>query len=662
MLKNDKTKLELIRLEGIRNLIIKKIPKIELNNIVKQELKIESKDCYDTLKTLKRYQLIKIIENCSNINSDDIDNYYEQFRYGLKPGFTIFNFLKSEIKGIEIDKATSFINEKLDAITYLEDAKFKNLSLKDILEIKESTFEFSFVYLSKYTYIAETDEPDFIYELKDCFVWINFENNFIAIKNCPSDIQNKLLDIFSTLLNTSFYNIKMTRKLISAVFNGNIKKGTFVKPNAGDDEVKKITISDEKLSTKKIYKDDVSSYDVSSTFLDEQLDDNTKSTLGINCKAGKVYLTRNVNATQFRNWSIDSLNKITNYLNNIQNCKESDIFESRNILANSKYSNDVKQIIENICYSIFLNICTGETSFLLKENIVNIFNKLKNRFYVNFFGFCDACNEETQLFCSKCNDSNLKFIGNNILCLNCEENIKNFLCDEGHNIYISDISKILRLMPKNEFMDEINQLLFTNFGFRLDGTFTIEDNHLNIHKYSSGQVLEYSKVLEFQQISKIDLPNIENAVIKFDKIKEKCKKCSNETCPYCEKTNDLCIMKLFVGFGDYRPSPHHGQEFGDVNFKITYGTGEVYNFVGIAKSRPKSNILNLSSSESREMLQQILSMSRDKRVDVIGAICPARFHDQLVQELHYLAKITNVKILILDDVFMSKLLIHKNIV
>lgn len=35
-------------------------------------------------------------------------------------------------------------------------------------------------------------------------------------------------------------------------------------------------------------------------------------------------------------------------------------------------------------------------------------------------------------------------------------------------------------------------------------------------------------------------------------------------------TNDLCIMKLFIGFGDYRPTPHQGQEFGDVNFEITY--------------------------------------------------------------------------------------------
>ena len=118
-------------------------------------------------------------------------------------------------------------------------------------------------------------------------------------------------------------------------------------------------------------------------------------------------------------------------------------------------------------------------------------------------------------------------------------------------------------------------------------------------------------------------------------------------------------MKLFVGFGDYRPTPHQSQEFGDVNFEITYEDGKKYNFVGIAKSRTKTGILNLSSKESREMIQQIITMSRDKRIDIIGAICPAKFHDQLKQDLRYIASMFQIKIVILDDIFMCKLLKYK---
>ena len=116
MLKIDKTKLELIRLEGIRSLIINKISKHELTNILKNDLKIDSKDCFESLKKLKRYQLIKIIEKSSKITSQDIENSYEQFRYGLKPGFTIFNFSKSNIDILNVESVTLEINSMLDKI------------------------------------------------------------------------------------------------------------------------------------------------------------------------------------------------------------------------------------------------------------------------------------------------------------------------------------------------------------------------------------------------------------------------------------------------------------------------------------------------------------------------------------------------------------------
>ena len=661
MIKSDKTKLELIRLDGIRSLIVNKINEEQLIEIIKQEFNLDSKKCYETLKKLNRSQLIKIIDKSNIISSNDIDETYEQYRYGLKPGFTIFTFLNSGLSEINSDEINKKIENKLAGLHYFEDSKFKSLTLKNIMEIRDNTFELSFTYLSKYTYINDSDEPDYIYELKDCFVWVNLKNNFLEIKNCPKDIQNKLLNLFSNILNVSLYNIKITKKLINEVFNGKIKKGTFIKPDATDEEVTKIIIADDELTKKKIYQDGVSSYDMSNTFLDEQLDDSTKSTLGINCKSGKIYLTKNVNATQFRNWSINSINRIINYLNDINNCKEKDIFQSRNILSNTNYSSDEKSIIENICYNIFLHINTGETSFLMQKDVIVIKTKLKSKFYTTLFGFCDICKEETQLFCPKCNRSNLKLIKNSICCMECEENITTFLCDEGHNIYGKNLVDIIRLLPNREFIDEINGYLLTNFGIRLEGSFVLEGNHLNIHKYSSGEILDYTKVEEFKKIQEINIINIKDQLDKYNKIKEKCRKCSNEECSICTNNKNLCIMKLFIGFGNYRPSPHQGQEFGDVNFKITYEGKKEYNFVGIAKSRPKSGVLNLSNHASREMIQQILTMSRDKRVDVIGAICPAKFHDQLRQELYYLAKITKVRIIILDDIFMSKLLIYQNI-
>ena len=43
MIKNDRTKLELIRLEGIRSLIVNKISETQLIKIIKQEFNFDSK-------------------------------------------------------------------------------------------------------------------------------------------------------------------------------------------------------------------------------------------------------------------------------------------------------------------------------------------------------------------------------------------------------------------------------------------------------------------------------------------------------------------------------------------------------------------------------------------------------------------------------------------
>lgn len=122
-------------------------------------------------------------------------------------------------------------------------------------------------------------------------------------------------------------------------------------------------------------------------------------------------------------------------------------------------------------------------------------------------------------------------------------------------------------------------------------------------------------------------------------------------------------MKIFTVYDGFRPSPHHGQEFGDINFEVTYKQ-QTLELVGIAKSRNKdSEVLNLSDSSARELIQQFLSMTHDKRVGIISAVCPMRFHEQLVQELKYVSRLSGAKMTIFDDIFMTKLLdcfIEKN--
>lgn len=660
MKKEDKTKLELVRIEGICKLILEKIEnestlKSKIENITKTNIK----DTKAALKKLNRYQLISIIESTNNINSKDIDNIYEQYRYGLKPGFTIFSFSNVE-KDTNINQIEKEIRERLNEIGYIEGQNYTNLKYKSCTKIDEDVYEYSFTYLSKYTYISEKEEPKYIYEMKETYVWMSKNKSFLAIKNSPNKITNDLKNIFEEIFKIELYNIKISKKLIEKIFDmKNMKKGSYIKLDAGEDEAEKVMISDSNFAEKEGLQSRFNDYDMTSTYLNEKIDEDTESTLGVNCNAGKVYLTKNLNASKFRKWSINTIESIISYLSNNDNSLDFDIFKSKNIMSNSiwnLFNKNQKELLEKLCYSVYICAKNKKDSIVLTDDIIKYNNFLSKKFYQRFTYQCEQCNEICFPRC-KCGSSDLIMVGNKILCKICGKEMEEFECEEGHINKLLDVQSAINVIPTEDLLNKIKITLKNSFGIDYEGSFYINKKTLTIIEKREGKLVKIDDIQEFKKINDINLSITEKEKLMNEfknVIKEKCRKSNNENCIKCMDEDKECIMKLFINYDNYRPSPHQAQEFGDVNFKVTNLNGEILQFVGIAKSSTKGDVLNLSDHEAREMLQQILTMSHDKRIDIIGAICPMKFHDQLIKEIEYLSKITQTKIVILDDRFMVK--------
>lgn len=288
--KQSRTKLDLIRIEGICKMLFDSIEYDTLKNKIENVTGSgEIKDVKQALFRMPRYQLIKIIEITPSITTSMINEAYEQYRYGLKPGFTLFS-ITGTCKNIKISDVEDKLKELLSEVKYADEGNYKNLKYKDKVKIDENVYEFCFVYLSKYSYISETEEPNFIYELEECFVWISIMDKFIAIKSAPNAIINIIKRIFSNIYNAHICSVKLTKKLINEIFGENkMRKGTFYKPTAGIDEAEKVTVADPYLSEKSSVRERFEGYDITSSHLNEEIDENTTSTLGINCNKGKIY-------------------------------------------------------------------------------------------------------------------------------------------------------------------------------------------------------------------------------------------------------------------------------------------------------------------------------------------------------------------------------------
>ena len=126
-MKNIKNKLELVRREGICKLLIKTYEEDEeeLKNKIEQVSGSYPRDL-KVLYKLNKGQLISIVKK-SNISQEKIDETFDQYRYGLKPGFMIFYFNAN--KSMSKSKIKGAIEGKLKIIHYDEEAKYKNLIL-----------------------------------------------------------------------------------------------------------------------------------------------------------------------------------------------------------------------------------------------------------------------------------------------------------------------------------------------------------------------------------------------------------------------------------------------------------------------------------------------------------------------------------------------------
>ena len=142
--KQLKTKLDLIRLEGLCRLILNNYKEKDIISKITSVTGSEPRDVKAIYK-LSRSSLIKIIEN-SNIDSKSIEEYYEEYRYGLKPGFSIYSF-KSNVR-LSNSKVQEKIKEELKKLNCGENEQpaVKNLKFNNMEVFEENKLcEYSFL-------------------------------------------------------------------------------------------------------------------------------------------------------------------------------------------------------------------------------------------------------------------------------------------------------------------------------------------------------------------------------------------------------------------------------------------------------------------------------------------------------------------------------------
>lgn len=675
----QKLKLESMQIRGIRWMIWNNIDRDIIESRLLQIKKQGStNDIEKLVNSQSRSVLIQLIEKSPEISTSIIDMAYEKYRYGLKPGFTLFWAKSTEKIEFSIDVLEIKIKEFLSRLTYNSDDKYKNLEFVAIVKFGE-TYEVSFTYLQRFNYINPEGEFTYIYVLKECFAWIGIGNDFVAINNMPESLMNSLKRFFSNLFHADITNIKITNNLLDKVFSSdNAKRVTRHNSNPPENQLEKVTFADPNLSDKKdCIPEGYENYDITNTQYIEDIDGSTTGTLGVNCNKGKLYLSKSVTSSQFRTWSTRRINDVIGYFQNMSDYSLKTI-SGFNMFSSAEWEG-IKlssiPVLNEIVYALINCKKSALEAYPVSFDTYKAYLELNKFFIEKISLLCDTCEEKAIATCTKCGCSDFSITKRSpvrIICNNCGEILQgtfSFNCESGHLNTVSDINEIIELISTDEFTEKIESTIkfyCPEVSFEKNEYFSISSSGLELHKSPDYEKLKPSDIADFQPIANrvIQKPVTELTGI-FKSLKEKCtlhptnEKCANCKAQPCSSSKDIgCILKLFEDFEGYTPQPHQGHEFGDVSMLVNL-RGRNMTFLGAAKSIPgdaKSKKITKSSELGREIIQQVIDAFHDARAEIIGVIYPDIIDDQLKYLLYHQAKLNNKRLVILDEDFMIKLL------
>lgn len=654
------TLLELVRVEGIVKMLWDNIDHDALVHTVHQVLQTDNDNVRAELERLTRHQLIEIANyHLDVITAELVNQYYEQYRYGLKPGFTLY-LLCGPRTSITAEQAFAQLKQRLENTPDIPDATIRKIRCKSCTLLADDISEFSMSFLKKHSYLDENEVPRFIHEFEEFFIWINIESQYMAIKNVPDRVADMVILQLKEILSQGITYVKLKKPVIDAAFGTEQRKGTFLKANAAENEAEKITISDSRLQEKEAVLNGLITYDMASTFLEQTMEDDSINTLGINCERGKLYLTKNVPATQFRLWSISAIQRIIPLITEEARMDDFENFKARNVVNRSTWHCTKHQasVFESIIYGLYNSIRRGHGISYINLQVDEIWATTSKYWIPRHLAECPICGERTYLRCPHCHSSAIRINNSGrLFCTFCGETLEKCLCDEGHDIIIQNPFDTLQLLPTRETWNSASDIISDTLRLPFGNTFMITANRVEVYPLQAPALVSISDIPELRQVNDIKISEEEYDTLHTElcTIKEKCRVTNSKNCNKCVLTaSRQCLMKIFTTYQSYRPSPHSGSEFADVSFPVTIH-GNVVTLVGVIKSAIRNNEnLTRSSPPAREMLQQVFMMCQDSRVGLIAAICPSRFQDQFQADLLYISKLTNKPLVVLDDLYMCK--------
>jgi len=606
-----------------------------------EEKEVKNKDKSEVIKSIILYNIL---------NDDEIDSLVNEYIYGDRVTFTLWNF-KKELKKSDYEKIKKMEN---DIYSNIPVSKFRKVKIVKVEEVS-NRLEIIYIYSKEYAFVNESGKNDVIWEQHRGCIWIGTNRDYLASISKHEKMSKYIISEIGELLENTITQIKPPKAAVKRCVNSDVISRIVLQGSQGE----KTTISraegfteEQRNEMARIKEDRV---DTSGSYIADITED-ISATIKYNVNKGSIGIYKHVSASVLFKWTQNAIDIIFEEIKNLKGKRAEEIFKEigEEIRWPSVPSNEYESLNWILTQAIIV-LDEEKKEVQIPEKYKFILEK--DEYFIKLLKvYCDKCDSYETPYCTNCGRK-LNVHAGKIQTCTCGAPTQ-IRCVEGHR----DCRVLYWYIPTQKLISWVSRNVSKIYKeYQLNYKAYIIDDMLFI---SNAEEKDIDTEILFDDIECFkfgEAKNSDRIKAYLVNLKEKCNRtCSKKKIMDCLVRKDMvCIPRLFYDIVEqYRPQPHKGGEYGDVSGVIKVGK-RLFDFKGIAKknsvSAKKTNeekmqsVLLSTAKEGEEIIRQFVEQGMiDSRSEVIAIIIPQYIDADFKATLRFLAKIAKKKIVFIE--------------
>jgi len=453
------------------------VPVLAVRSMLAQKLENDETRLAE-IRRLPQEQLIAEVDRTRIVSEEDIDHLYDSFRYGRRLSLQLF-LLPDDFVSVADDSAIEqaiadliegeAVTDKPANLGEEDDDDFSwdevggqviisdHVRFGDVLEIR-------FRYLILHRFLNEYEEPAHVFETRYGYVWISPGQRYLALLAKDGVVAKKMLESVSIAMKVIPKPVQFPKDLIDQHFDiDNAKRLSHLDPKTGVRQ----SISGEKEALSGFMgeiEDRDSRYMRPGALYEEEIDESTRSGLGITAKKGRIYFTRTLSTTQVHLWVDTRLRSFVGDIHRVLAERPENVYQASIIVSRLRtLDGSGKRNLELLLDAVVHARKNEQQTVQLGIEADAIYEALGHSWLQRYYVFsCPDCNEACGL-CPKCDSAQITQNDQELTCAKCGCTLSSdgmaTLCCVDHHTHSFDIADSLGYLPTRKLLRHIHKLM-----------------------------------------------------------------------------------------------------------------------------------------------------------------------------------------------------------